>query len=76
MFSQALLIKGQKPERGKIFKAIGQVINYLKSHNAKSVFTYNTSSDSRCLSELCEFEWYDISFEIQDGQKAEKKKAL
>lgn len=60
MFSQALLVEGQKPERDKKFKAIEQVINYLKSHNVKSGFTYNTSSDSRCPSELCEFEWYDI----------------
>ncbi len=60
MFSQALLLKGQKPERGKKFIPIEQVINFLKSHNVNSVFTYNTSSDSRCLPELCEFEWYDI----------------
>lgn len=60
MFSYALLIKGQKPERCKKFQAIEQLIKYLKSYNVKSVFAYNASFDSRCLPELREFEWHDI----------------
>lgn len=60
MFSYALLLKGQKPEKCNKPKAIDQLIKYLKSYNVKSVFAYNASFDSRCLPELREFEWHDI----------------
>ena len=60
MFSYALLLKGQKPEKCNKPKAIDQLIKYLKLYNVKSVFAYNASFDSRCLPELHEFEWHDI----------------
>lgn len=60
MFSYALLVKGQKPERCKKFQALEQLINYLKSYDVKSVFAYNASFDSRCLPELRGFVWHDI----------------
>lgn len=60
MFSYALVVKGQKPEKCNKFKTIDQLIKYLKSYNVKSVFAYNASFDYRCLPELREFEWHDI----------------
>ena len=60
MFSYALLLKGQKPEKCNKPQAIDQLIKYLKLYNVKSVFAYNASFDFRCLPELREFEWHDI----------------
>lgn len=60
MFSYALLVKGQKPEKCKRAKAIELLIPYFRSYGIKDIFAYNASFDARCLPELREFEWHDI----------------
>lgn len=60
MFSYALIVKGQKPEKYNRAKAVERLITYLRSHNVKNIFAYNASFDARCLPELRGFEWHDI----------------
>lgn len=61
IFSYALLLKGQKPEKYKErSQAVEELLHYLKLHNVRSVFAYNAAFDCRCLPELREFEWHDI----------------
>ncbi len=60
MFSDALLIKVQKPGIYIRTEAVEKLIKYLKLNEVVSIFAYNALFDYRCLPELSEFEWHDI----------------
>lgn len=60
MFSHALTLRGQKPEKCKKPEAIQALLSFLKNHHVRHVFAYNASFDARCLPELRAFEWHDI----------------
>lgn len=60
MFSYALLVKGQKPEKCIKTKAVEKLIDYLKINDVNYIFAYNAAFDYRCLPELSEFRWHDI----------------
>lgn len=61
VFSNALYIKGRKPDivgsRKQIF---ANIENILQKHNVKSIFAYNASFDFKHLPELADYNWYDI----------------
>lgn len=61
MFSDALQIKDKKPDMvNKRENIISDIENLLQKHGIQAIFAYNASFDYRHLSELSQYNWYDI----------------
>ncbi|HBZ52148.1 MAG TPA: hypothetical protein DEO82_00085 [Eubacterium sp.] len=60
MYSQVLLVRGQKPLVTDREDAIVAIREFLKTHGVEKIFAYNAAFDAKCLPELGDYLWHDI----------------